>query len=219
MCEVKQMNGFLATRSAVSYNQVVSKNEGCYSSITNKLLKSEIHDNCPILITMNVHVHKTRCPARRRFTYRRSRPKAVLQASNNNDKDKPTNRNCPKSDTTRIQRTPLSRYSLLKRADKTPPSEPRSVRGWSGALLNDDQSFHLFLIRRMSESLYAKCDVQKKIKNLLIINHLLFHLVLRHHPMFVLYKNTTINNSQQKSRSQLMGGIEVELEWNCKCLK
>ena len=35
---------------------------------------------------------------------------------------------------------PSSRYSLLKRADQVPPSEPWSIRGWSGALLNDDQS-------------------------------------------------------------------------------
>ena len=36
--------------------------------------------------------------------------------------------------------SPSSRYSLLNRADHVPPCEPRSVRGWSGALLNDDQS-------------------------------------------------------------------------------
>ena len=35
---------------------------------------------------------------------------------------------------------PSSRYSLLKRADQVPPSESRSVRGWSGALNNNDQS-------------------------------------------------------------------------------
>ena len=35
-----------------------------------------------------------------------------------------------------------SRYSFLNRADQAPPCEPRSVRGWSGALLTDDQSLH-----------------------------------------------------------------------------
>ena len=35
--------------------------------------------------------------------------------------------------------SPSSRYFLLKRVDQVPPCEPRSVRGWSGALLNDDQ--------------------------------------------------------------------------------
>ena len=35
--------------------------------------------------------------------------------------------------------SPSSRYSLLNRADQVPLCEPRSVRGWSGAPLNDDQ--------------------------------------------------------------------------------
>ena len=53
-----------------------------HKSVTNALLKSETQFNCPI--TINVHVHGTRFPARRRFTYRRSRPR-----TNITDKDGP----------------------------------------------------------------------------------------------------------------------------------
>ena len=36
--------------------------------------------------------------------------------------------------------SPSSRYSFINRTDQVPPCGPRSVRGWSEALLNDDQS-------------------------------------------------------------------------------
>ena len=66
----------------------------------------------------------------------------------------------------------------------------------------------------MSEELYAKSDAQKKIMNPLKITLLLFHLVLCHHLMFVLYKNVTINNEQQKSCFELMGkGIYVRPQY------
>ena len=156
-----------------------------HESITNALLKSETQFNCPI--TINVHVHQTKFPARRRFTYRRSRPQ-----TNITDKDGPelsdtnvfnahTDSMYPQKDPTlplnnntlppidemilplcintlplpndnyllKQQHvsamptpapTPSSRYSLLNRTDHVPPCEPRSVRGWSGALLNDNQS-------------------------------------------------------------------------------
>ena len=47
-----------------------------------------------------------------------------------------------------------------------------STRGWSGALPQENQSFW-----RMFEELYAKCNVQKEIKKLLMIFLYLFHLV------------------------------------------
>ena len=157
-----------------------------HKSITNALLKSETQFNCPI--TINVHVHQTKFPARRRFTYRRSRPQAnitdkdgpeLLSSSNvfnvhtdsmspQKDPTLPLNNNTlPPIDemilplcintlplpndkylphqqhvsaTPTPAPSPSSRYSLLNRADHVPPGEPRSVRGWSGALLNDDPS-------------------------------------------------------------------------------
>ena len=57
--------------------------------VQNEILKSETQFNCPI--TINVHVHQTKFPVHRRFTYCRSRPKEVLQASNITDKDVTTN--------------------------------------------------------------------------------------------------------------------------------
>ena len=66
-------------------------------SITNDILKSETQFNCPISIPINVHVHQTKFPARRRFNYLRSRTNITegfvksLDGSNNNDKDVTTN--------------------------------------------------------------------------------------------------------------------------------
>ena len=60
-------------------------------SIKNEVLKSKSHVNGPISITINVHVHGTMCPARRRFTYRHSRPKVFLKGSNITEKDETSN--------------------------------------------------------------------------------------------------------------------------------
>ena len=155
-------------------------------SITDQLLKSETQFNCPTPIKINFHVHQTKFSARRHFTYRRSRPKAVLQASKDGPELSDANVFNAQTDSMSPQKDPLplnnntlppkdemiplcintlplpnvkylleqrhvsamptpapspsSRYSLLNRADQVPPCEPRSVRGWSGALLNDDKS-------------------------------------------------------------------------------
>ena len=104
--------------------------------------------------------------------------------------------------------SPSSRYSsILNRAGQVPPCGSRSVRGWSGALLNDDQSFP-----NLKDVRGALCQVRYPEKdNLLKIILLLFHLVLCL-LMFVLYMNATINKVKQKSRFQLCYNIFAEHE-------